>query len=569
MNSDDDLPHGHRTPADTRDHYADLFEFAPVGYLILNREELITEINQTGIQMLGGDCSNLVSAPFGVLVSPEDLKRWQRTVKNCWEYPGERRSAELDLRCGGGGTFTARLDCRVVLGAVGPAEIRIGFCDITEYHLAHTALRASEERFRNLLSAVPAVAVQGYALDGTTRYWNEASVQLYGYSQEEAIGKNRVELIIPPERREEAKRMISQMANGEHTIPAGEMSLVRKDGSRVDVLSSHVVIDTPGREPELFCLDIDLTARKKQENTLREQEEFYRLISENIGDFIAVLDVDGRRIYNSPSYQRFIKDNHDLRGTDSFIDVHPDDQARVRQAFKETVETGVGQLLEYRFVDHRGEIHHMESRGGVICDDTGKVVRVVIVSHDISARKQAEEEIRRQAVTDPLTRLPNRRLFGDRLEHSIASSSRSYKYAALMFIDLDHFKAINDQFGHDVGDSLLQQVSERLVYCVRDEDTVARLGGDEFVVMLEGLDKSAQLAGEQARKVGEKILLALADPYRLDDHVCHVTTSIGTILYRGRQTSADALLHQADLAMYRAKAAGRNTQHIVVAQNES
>ena len=561
----DDLPDGQKLGHENSDHYVDLYELAPVGYLTLDLEEFITEINLTGAQLLGRERRDLVSSPFRDLVSPEDTPRWQRVVKSCWQHPREHRSAEITLRRGIDSTFTARLDCNVVKDASGQAWIRVGFCDITEYHLAHTALRASEERFRHLLSTVPAVAVQGYTLNGTTFYWNEASVQLYGYSTQEAIGRNRLDLIVPPEGREQSAQMIVRMSQTGQPLPTVEMSLVRKDGSRVDVLSSHVIIDTPGREPELFCLDIDLTARKKEENSLREQEEFYRLISENIGDFIAVLDVDGRRIYNSPSYQRFIKDDHDLRGTDSFAEVHPEDVARVRQAFRETVETGVGQLLEYRFVDHHGEIHQMESRGGVICDDTGKVIRVVIVSHDISARKKAEEEIKRQAVTDPLTRLPNRRLLSDRLQHAIATSSRSRRYAALMFIDLDHFKTINDQFGHDVGDLLLLQVSERLTCCIREEDTVARLGGDEFIVMLEGLDTDVEVATGQAQKFGEKILTTLGSPYRIDGHVFHVTSSIGTILYCGHQGDAEALLHRADQAMYQAKSAGRNTQRIVIA----
>lgn len=550
-------------------HFVDLYQFAPVGYLTLNRKEVITEINQTGINLLGKKQEDFLAAFFHTLVSPADVERWQRVVSQCWQHPLEHRSIEVALQRGEGNTFVARLDCRVVQKHSPPMELRIGFCDITERHLAHTALRASEERFRNLLSTVPAVAVQGYALDGTTLYWNDASAQLYGYTSEEAIGRNRLDLIIPSELREETQRMTDQLFRNERPTPATEISLVRKDGSRVFVLSSHVIIDTPGREPELFCLDIDLTARKKEENALREQEEFYRLISENVGDFIAVLDLDGRRIYNSPSYQRFIKDEHDLKGTDSFAEVHPDDLARVRQAFKETVETGVGQLLEYRFVDHHGEVHQMESRGGVICDENGKVIRVVIVSHDISARKKAEEEIRRQAFTDPLTDLPNRRLLSDRLQHSIATTGRNYRYAALMFIDLDHFKSVNDQFGHDVGDLLLQQVSERLTHCVREEDTVARLGGDEFVVMLEGLDTQAELASAQARKVGDKILQAFGNPFRLGDHVCDVTASIGTILYCGHQTDAESLLHQADCTMYQAKTEGRNTQRIVFATNEA
>ncbi|MGV3653413.1 MAG: putative bifunctional diguanylate cyclase/phosphodiesterase, partial [Noviherbaspirillum sp.] len=175
-------------------------------------------------------------------------------------------------------------------------------------------------------------------------------------------------------------------------------------------------------------------------------------------------------------------------------------------------------------------------------------------------RLQAEavQEIRHLAYYDTLTRLPNRTLLQERLKEALASSA-SRREGALLFIDLDNFKTLNDTLGHDQGDRLLQQVALRLTSAVRETDLVARLGGDEFVVMLENLDADAGRATVQARTVGEKILAALNQPFRLAGYEAHSTPSIGIALFAGHQDDAGELLKRADLAMYQAKAAGRNT----------
>ena len=193
--------------------------------------------------------------------------------------------------------------------------------------------------------------------------------------------------------------------------------------------------------------------------------------------------------------------------------------------------------------------------------DDGAPTHFVTSEADITARKAAEEEIRRLAFFDPLTGLPNRRLLMDRLQQALASSARSRRCGALMFIDLDHFKTLNDTLGHDKGDRLLQQVAQRLAGCVREGDTVARLGGDEFVVMLEGLSADSEEAATRAEHVGEKILAALRQAYLLDGHEIRSTPSVGVTLFLGHQTPIEELLKQADLAMYQSKAAGRNSLH--------
>ncbi|MDP1610172.1 MAG: EAL domain-containing protein [Sulfuritalea sp.] len=216
----------------------------------------------------------------------------------------------------------------------------------------------------------------------------------------------------------------------------------------------------------------------------------------------------------------------------------------------------------------QGEIWNRRKSGEVfpewltitaVKDQQGALTHYVSTLTDITSRKTAENEIRHLAFYDPLTRLPNRRLLLDRLRQAVASSSRSELHGALLFIDLDNFKTLNDTRGHEMGDMLLQQVALRLTACVRACDTVARLGGDEFVVMLEDLNEDPQESAARARIVGEKILAALNQTYQLAANAYRSTPSIGITLFANHQGNIDDLLKRADLAMYQAKAAGRNT----------
>ncbi|MBI3479964.1 MAG: EAL domain-containing protein [Nitrosomonadales bacterium] len=205
-----------------------------------------------------------------------------------------------------------------------------------------------------------------------------------------------------------------------------------------------------------------------------------------------------------------------------------------------------------------GEIYPKWLTISAVKGDDGAVTHYVGAHIDITERKAAEEEIKHLAFYDPLTQLPNRRLLMDRLQHAMATSGRSGREGALLFIDLDNFKTLNDTLGHSIGDLLLQQVAQRLQSCVRDGDTVARLSGDEFVVVLEGLSEQTTEASAQTETIGEKILAVLSQPYQLEAHEYHSTVSIGATLFNHQQQPMDDLLKQADIAMYQAKRTGRN-----------
>jgi diguanylate cyclase (GGDEF)-like protein/PAS domain S-box-containing protein len=216
----------------------------------------------------------------------------------------------------------------------------------------------------------------------------------------------------------------------------------------------------------------------------------------------------------------------------------------------------------------RGEIWNQHKSGKVypewltvtaVKGEGGDVTHYVGTLIDITQRKSAEADIEQLAFYDPMTGLPNRRLLLNRLQQALAARARNPRRGAILFVDLDDFKSLNDTLGHDVGDMLLQQVARRLLTCVRMGDTVGRLGGDEFVVMLGDLSANPQEAASQAQLVGEKIHLALGPPFMLSGHEHHSTACIGVTLFSDHKEIVEDLLKRADLAMYRAKAMGRNT----------
>ena len=242
--------------------------------------------------------------------------------------------------------------------------------------------------------------------------------------------------------------------------------------------------------------------------------------------------------------------------------IHPEDRAMMSEYFQNQVAEQHRMFdKEYRIVrpDDAAE-RWVHGLGRLQFDAQGYLQKMVGTVQDVTERKKAQEQIQALAFSDPLTGLPNRRLLLGRIEQALVAALRQGHQNALLFIDLDDFKTINDTLGHDTGDLLLRQTSMRLVACVREGDTVSRLGGDEFVVLLEDLCNDAQGAAAEAKLVGGKILDALAQPYQLGDHRYHSSASIGITLFGGVQRErVEEPMKRAELAMYQAKATGRKT----------
>lgn len=318
-------------------------------------------------------------------------------------------------------------------------------------------------------------------------------------------------------------------------------------------------------------------------------------IGELIGSFNGLLETLVQREDNLKESERLLKESQNIAGLGSYvldiatglwtssevldrlfgIDasyirsvpgwealIHPDDRAMMDRYFREQV-IGQRQIFDkdYRIVRCGDQAERwVHGLGKLEFDSEGRPLTMHGTIQDITERKQAESEIQNLAFSDPLTGLPNRRLLMDRLEQAQAATFRNGQQDALMFIDLDYFKTLNDTLGHDKGDSLLKQIAQRLTACVRDVDTIARLGGDEFVVLLQELSSSRLEAARYAQNVAAKVLAVLGQPYDIDGHGHHSTASIGVTLFGGAEReSAEEPVKRAELAMYEAKAAGRNT----------
>lgn len=416
------------------------------------------------------------------------------------------------------------------------------------------------------------VEIYWLGFDARVHYANDYACTLLGYTRDEMLQLSIPDLDpnYPIERWNDHWRELKR-----DKTQSFETLHKRKDGVLVpvEVVANYVSLD---HQEYNVGFALDISERKRSEAVLREKEEFFRMISENVDDFIAVLDLEGRRLYNNASYANLFGGVEALRGTDSFNEIHPDDRERVRQLFKKTVQTGIGHRTEFRFVLPDGSIRYMESSGGLIKDAQGHALRVVVVSHNITERKEAENMIYELAFHDSLTKLPNRRLLRDRLEQMMALSQRSGLYSALMFLDLDNFKPLNDEYGHDAGDMFLIEVASRLKSCVREMDTLARFGGDEFMVLLNELDKEREESVTKAANVAEKIRTTLAEPYLIRvrhkekteatiEHFC--TSSIGVVVFISHDSSADDIVRFADKAMYQSKEAGGNQVRFYVAQH--
>lgn len=298
--------------------------------------------------------------------------------------------------------------------------------------------------------------------------------------------------------------------------------------------------------------------RISMENILRDNEEKLRGLYELSPIGIALTDMSGRYIEFNDAFQHICGYTPEELKTLDYWKLTPrkyeEDEARQLELLK---RTGYYGPYEKEYVRKDGSLVSIRLNGMLITRSDHEQYIWSIVE-DITERKVAEEEIKQLAFYDLLTRLPNRRHLIDRLQQALASCSRNHRQGALLFIDLDNFKTLNDTLGHDKGDMLLAQVAERIKACVREGDTVARLGGDEFIVMLEDLSDKANDAASQAEIVGHKIIIALHQTYQLDSHDHHSTASAGVTLFDGTNASIDELMKQADLAMYQAKAAGRN-----------
>jgi diguanylate cyclase (GGDEF)-like protein/PAS domain S-box-containing protein len=795
-------------------------------------------------QMFGYSVAEFAQQSWETLGHPDDAKLGVGELAGMQRGENDGFSFEKRFVRKDGSVFIGSLDVKAVRTSEGTIDhIVTTIEDVTEARRTEEALRESEERFRTLLHNVPSVAVQGYAMDGTTRYWNRASETLYGYTADEAIGRNLLDLIIPPEMRSAVREAMRRMAEYGELIPASELTLMRKDGSLVTVFSAHVAVHVPGREVEMFCIDVDLTARRQAEEALRAREAEFRMLAEATPQIVWVTLPDGEHIYFNRHWMEFtgltLAQSLGFGWNPPF---HPDDRERAARMWQQAIKSGEPYEIEYRLRRHDGVYHWMlgralplrdeagnivkwfgtctdiddlkrtverldeaqriarmgdwecdldteairwspqiyeilgrdralgpprnfaehralydeqsrlklddvmdrvirtgeaidyelvmhrpdgkevfvqavavprkdeagrivgmfgtvqdvtvqkrnelalrsrahqqvlvaalgrlalsdteldevfdaaasavaeglgvefgrlllaadddafdvragvgwapewlghrvyaamsgthvgfvvEARGPVIIDDfrsegrfsaAGMIARHGIISgidvpvghpdkplgilgaysratHRFSQddigfvqsiantlntaieRARSNERLTYMVQHDALTGLPNRLLLTDRLNVAMAHAERTGKRLSLMFMDLDRFKNVNDVFGHEGGDLILQEVARRLRGAVRASDTVSRQGGDEFLVVLPEIESD-----EDAARVAAKLIAAVLEPYELHGTEVVLGASIGIVCFPENGREVESLLRNADVAMYAAKDQGR------------
>jgi diguanylate cyclase (GGDEF)-like protein/PAS domain S-box-containing protein len=449
-----------------------------------------------------------------------------------------------------GSSFPVRVRIYVSRGAGQTVFIGVA-TDRSEEEALAANLRESESFYRHVIDST----VDGFfRIDAARRFVevNDRLCELYGHAREEFLGRTPLDFVTDESRAE----LIAQMQRIEATEHRRyQLMARRRDGSTFPILLNNTTHrNLRGEVVGAFGFITDLTPIVAAQQAVAESEKELRAILDNMQDTYYRTDLEGRIVRISPSVEKLIGHPVDRvvgRYLTEFY-AEPGD----REIFLSVLQGGGG-----RVTGHETRLRHADGRdvwvltnAHYVRDAAGKVIGVEGTTRDIGERKRAEARIDFLAHHDPLTELPNRLLFKDRFERAVAHGARTGLRSALLFVDLDRFKAVNDSFGHQAGDALLRDAARRLRACVRDTDTVSRQGGDEFLVALTDIRDD-----EAAATIAEKILATLALPFLVEGHEAVISASVGIALSPDDGSDFEGLLRKADIAMYHAKDAGRNT----------
>jgi diguanylate cyclase (GGDEF)-like protein/PAS domain S-box-containing protein len=511
------------------------------------------DVNRAFLSMFGYERNEVIghtALELGVWLNPGERLRMVKTLRK----KSLCRDMEFQFIKKNGQKFWALVSGSLI-ELDGIPSLLLVVRDISDAKAAVEALRVSEERYRVAFQTSIDSIVISHQEDGKFVDVNEASLRMFGFEGENVLGRTALELGVWPN--PEDRHKLVETLRKESASRDMEFQFIKKNGQKFWALMSGSKIELDGVHSILLVIR-DISDAKAAAEALRLSEERYRTVFQTTPDITAVNRLsDGMYIecnqafLDASGYRR----EEVIGRTSAELGIWAN--AVDRQAMAEMMSESSGcHRLEAQFKKKNGEIIWGEiSVSNVEIDG---VPCLLSVTRDLSHAKAAENTIRSLAYYDPLTGLPNRRMLMEKLHQPPASGVQSNLLRALLMVDLDDFKTLNDALGHQKGDLLLQEVARRLAACVHESDVVSRLGGDEFVVMLEDLNEVAEEAANQTKAIGERILDSLGQPFLINEHEYLTTASIGITLFKGREDSTEDFLQQALIALHQARVAGRN-----------
>ncbi len=415
-------------------------------------------------------------------------------------------------------------------------------------------LGQSEEKYRNILENIN----DGYYevdLSGNFTFFNDSMCVLLGYSREEMIGMNNRQYTD----KENAKKLFqtfNEVYRTGEAAKAFDWQITRKDNTKRSIEASiSLQKNSTGKPIGFRGITRDATERKLAEETIRRSEERYRTILDEMEDAYFEVDVAGNYTFVNDSCCRHLGYSRDeLIGTTFRGSIVKEEFEKIYKVFGNIYITGKPERnIFYQLLRKDGTTGFAEMTAFPLQNQKGEIIGFRGVGRDVTERKRMEDEIKYQGTHDALTGLSNRLMFGQILNHAIQSAKRFTRQFAVLFIDLDRFKTINDTLGHEAGDQLLLEISVRLKQTLRATDFIARLGGDEFIILIEEVDDASHVA-----TVAHKILNSVLKPMTIIEQECRITASIGICMYPNDAQDEQSLMKNADLAMYMAKEEGKN-----------
>ncbi len=524
-----------------------IFDVEPECLKIVNADGSLLDINPAGLAILEADSLEQVTDHnCDALIAPRYREAFRAFLLSALQ--GNTASLQFEMT-GFKGTHRW-LDAVAValpLDETQAQTLLVITRDVTARHLAEQSLHTSEARYRRIFES-NMLGIGYWDADGGILDANDKLLDIIGYSREDVLtGKLDWIAITPPEYRlADQKALEAIMETG--VCEPFEKEYIHKDGRRVHIVVGVASFENSHTNGVFFILDI--TARKVAEAQLRK----LILAVEHSPTAIVITDINATIEYVNPKfYQLTGYAPEEVLGRTPRILQSGLTPVETYQTLWETILSGQEWHGEFHDRKKNGQIYWCLQSISPVKNECGEITHFVSVTEDISERKHSESVIRHLAFYDPLTDLPNRTLFRDRLEQAVILAERNGHSFALMYLDLDRFKNVNDTLGHPMGDRLLKAVAERMCQGVRDSDTVARLGGDEFAVIVQDMSVS-----EDAMRLAEHLLQILAVPFFIGEHELFTSFSIGISIYPQDAVDIDLLIKAADVALYRAKELGRN-----------